>query len=648
VGTKAALRSTSGTGKSIYFHGSSSLAAIPSASVRAQGSQYAGPQRAPNSSVKIIHRYVLREHVGPLVFALTALTSLLLLNYIAKQIDQLVGKGLSAGVIAQFFALSIPFTVAMTTPMSVLVATLYAFSRLASENEITAMKANGISVSRLLVPVLLAASVISIGMIAFNDIVLPASNHQLRKLQGDIARKKPTFALKEQIINQVADRQVYLKAMRLGPDNRMTDVTIYDLTDVMRRRTIYADSGELAFASNGRDLLLTLYQGATLEVPRAEPERLQRARFDRNYVRVEGVANQLEMTRADSYKSDREMSVCELQNEVARYEAEVTKARTDLRDALQAVAHEALTGVPATPPDISSLTLLNVSPGAPAPRSPNASLGRAYCDLRARLKRASASAATALVPSLYAATTVRQGRPPRQDSAARRIQDSVARRLLMGIRKGPESPPQPAPQPARPVVVPVDSAAAALEDSIALARADSITAKARADSALAAVAAQATPNAMRQMPVSLTGSIENARIRMRDNLRFVNQSAVELHKKFAISVACTVFVLVGAPIALRFPRGGVGLVIGVSLVIFGIYYVGLIAGEALADRNVLTPFWAMWAANILLTIVGLFLMARMGRETATTRGGDVREMLEIVRSVFRRERRPIPARPEAR
>ena len=68
---------------------------------------------------------------------------------------------------------------------------------------------------------------------------------------------------------------------------------------------------------------------------------------------------------------------------------------------------------------------------------------------------------------------------------------------------------------------------------------------------------------------------------MRDNLRFVNQSAVELHKKFAISVACTVFVLVGAPIALRFPRGGVGLVIGVSLVIFGIYYVGLIAGEAL-------------------------------------------------------------------
>lgn len=552
--------------------------------------------------------------MGPLFFALTALTSLLLLNYIAKQIDQLVGKGLSAGVIGQFFALSVPFTVAMTTPMSVLIATLYAFSRLASENEITALKANGISLSRLLVPVLLAASVISIGMIAFNDVVLPASNHQLRKLQGDIARKKPTFALKEQIINQVADRQVYLKAMRLGPDNRMTDVTIYDLTDVMRRRTIYADSGELAFAANGRDLLLTLYEGTTLEVPRAEPTRLQRARFDRNYVRVEGVANQLEMTRSDNYKSDREMSICELQNEVSRYEAEFTKSRTDLLDALRTVTNEALNGVAAKPPEISSLTLLNVSPGAPAPRSPNASLGRLYCDFTLRLKRARARAATALAPSLYAATPGTQGAPVPAPS---------------GSPVTGQGTPQQSPPPIPAVVVPVDSA------------------RARADSALAAVASQARPGG-RYQPATLSGSIENARIRMRDNRRLVNQAAVELHKKFAISIACTVFVLVGAPIALRFPRGGVGLVIGVSLVIFGIYYVGLIAGEALADKNILTPFWAMWAANILLTIVGLFLLARMGRETSTTRGGDFREMLEIVRNVFRRERRPGRAHAEAR
>ena len=537
--------------------------------------------------------------MGPLVFALTALTSLLLLNYIAKQIDQLVGKGLSPGVIAQFFALSVPFTVAMTTPMSVLVATLYAFSRLASENEVTAMKANGISLSRLLVPVLLSASIISVGMIWFNDVVLPASNHQLRKLQGDIARKKPTFALKEQIINQVADRQVYLKAMKLTPDNRMMDVTIYDLTDVTRRRTIYADSGELAFAANGRDLILSLYTGSTLEVSRAEPGQLQRASFERNYVRVEGVANQLEMTRSDSYKSDREMSVCELQNEVARYEAEYARAHTDLRDALMALTKEALYGIAAKPPDISAMTMVNINPGAPAPRSPNASIGRVYCDVTNRARRVAAKAAALLVPSLYAATHDGQGGgggPPPNPGPA-----------TQGTTQVPLSQPDFAP--------PVQ------------------------DTSLAAVA-RPQPSILYQAPVVLSGSIDNARIRMRDNQREVNRNAVELHKKFAISVACTIFVLVGAPIALRFPRGGVGLVIGVSLVIFGIYYIGLIAGEALADKNFLPPFLAMWAANILLSIVGVFLLARMGRESATTRGGDLREMLDIVRNMFRRERQP--------
>ncbi len=549
--------------------------------------------------MKIIHKYVLREHVGPFVFSLTALTSLLLLNYIAKQIDELVGKGLSAGVIGQFFALSIPFTVAMTTPMSVLVATLYAFSRLASENEVTALKANGISLSRLLVPVLLAASVVSITMIAFNDLVLPASNHQLRKLQGDIARKKPTFALKEQIINQVADRQVYLKAMHLLPDNRMSDVTIYDLTDVMRRRTIYADSGALAFAENGKDLILTLYQGSTLEVPRAEPNRLQRARFDRNYVRVENVANSLELTRQDSYKSDREMTVCELQNEVARFEAEYIKARNDLRQVLLEVTREALYGTPAKTPEISAMTLPNFKPGAPAPRSHNASLGRLYCDAKARTKKTAARLASALVPSLYAAQSV--------------------------------------PTPA-PTVTPATQTPA-------------VVVPARAQDSTEVAVSQATP-AVRangtSMPVILSGAIDNANIRMRDNARYVSQSAVELHKKFAISIACTIFVLVGAPIALRFPRGGVGLVIGVSLVIFGIYYIGLIAGEALADKNLATPFLAMWAANILLTVVGVFLLSRMGRESATTRGGDFREMLEIVHNVFRRDRRPHPTHAEAR
>jgi len=132
--------------------------------------------------------------------------------------------------------------------------------------------------------------------------------------------------------------------------------------------------------------------------------------------------------------------------------------------------------------------------------------------------------------------------------------------------------------------------------------------------------------------IDVAGAIETARNRMLENRTSMNRYGVEIQKKFALSAACVVFVLIGAPIALRFPRGGVGLVIGVSLAVFAIYYVGLIAGESLADRAFLTPFWAMWAANVILTIVGLVLLARMGKEGATSRGGDMSEFLEGLRT----------------
>ena len=153
------------------------------------------------------------------------------------------------------------------------------------------------------------------------------------------------------------------------------------------------------------------------------------------------------------------------------------------------------------------------------------------------------------------------------------------------------------------------------------------------------------------MPIVVSAAIDAARSRMLENRDTMNGFDVEIQKKFALSVACIVFVLIGAPIALRFPRGGVGLVIGVSLVVFAIYYVGLIAGESLANRDLLSPFWAMWGANIIMTLVGVVMMIRMGREGATSRGGDLTEFLEAIRTwlgrVGRRVGLPLERRHQA-
>src|SRR3954463_1155911 len=265
--------------------------------------------------VKILHRYVLKEHLGPLTFALTALTSILLLQYIGKHFGELVGKGLPTLVIAEFFGLSIPLTVALTLPMAVLVATLYAFSRLAAENEITALKASGVSLVSVLKPVLWAAVGVTLVMVVFNDQVLPRSNHKLATLQRDIAQKKPTFGLREQVINEVSPAKFYLRAGHLDEaSNIMREVTIYDMADPTRRRTIYADSGNMRMTNGMSDLELTLYKGNTQDVPVNNPNELQRLYFNDDIIRVRGVGNQFQKTTAESYKSDREMTVCEMQD----------------------------------------------------------------------------------------------------------------------------------------------------------------------------------------------------------------------------------------------------------------------------------------------------------------------------------------------
>jgi len=139
---------------------------------------------------------------------------------------------------------------------------------------------------------------------------------------------------------------------------------------------------------------------------------------------------------------------------------------------------------------------------------------------------------------------------------------------------------------------------------------------------------------------SVQAAIQASTLKMvlTESQRVLDGNQVEIEKKFAIASACVIFCLLGMPIALRFPRGGVGLTIGVSLGVFALYYVGLIVGEELARRNLLSPAWAMWTTNLLLLCVGVYLVARLGNEGSTSRGSEATEWIERIREKFRRRK----------
>jgi lipopolysaccharide export system permease protein len=127
--------------------------------------------------------------------------------------------------------------------------------------------------------------------------------------------------------------------------------------------------------------------------------------------------------------------------------------------------------------------------------------------------------------------------------------------------------------------------------------------------------------------------------RVKDLEEQVRDLDVEIHKKYSIAFASLVFVIVGAPLALRFGGGGIGMVLTTSMAIFALYYVGLIGGETLAGRGYVTPLVAMWIVNALMTVLGVIGLATMGRETSTARSSTWDLMLQAFRDLFATFRR---------
>jgi len=501
--------------------------------------------------VRLLSRYLLRELAAPFFFALTALTSLMLLSQIAKKFGSLVGKGLPWSVIAEVFGLSVPFIVAMTLPMAVLLAVLYSFSHLAADNEVTAMRASGISVYQVLRPVLAWGVFMAAFNFVFVDQVLPRTNARLRNLLIDIGRKKPTFELREQVINEVPPSSYFLRANRIDANTgRLREVTIYDVGGDAARRIIYADSGLMAYAEGQTDLSLRLFDGSIHQYRPREPEGFQLTYFKVNDIRVRNVFDELERNTSESVRGDREMSTCEMLGVIREAEREVREARRDRVELLRADLRNLLELPPVQPP------------AGPEPLRPLPLYCRAFEAARALLPE-TLSAQTAALQRQHAG----QGDPSEEEAD-----------------RG---------------------------------------------------------NAPRKATISNWSLTATAIDRVQDADRRAARFAVEVHKKWSISYACISFVIIGIVMALRFPRGGIGLVIGGGLLVFSVHYVGLTMGESLADRGHMAPWLAMWLPNIVLSILGIIGLVRVSRESGSTRGGDFQEVLDAIRHLVRRPRRRV-------
>ena len=431
----------------------------------------------------LLHRYILRAHAGPFIFSLATLMFIFLLQFVMKFIDQLVGKGLTAWVIIELVALNLSWMLVLAVPMSVLVATLMAFGELSSRNEITAMKAGGVSIYRMMAPVLFAGILVGLVMVWFNNDVLPESNHRLKALTTDIRRKKPTIALVDGVFSQ--DIPGYSLLVRtVSPTGDLAGVTLYDYSNPSKNIVITATHGTITLSPDYRKMLLNLREGEIHELDIQDMNAYRRVRFTRHRIAMDVEGFDFERSATSAFvRGDRELSAPAM----LRVTDSLNTARgahiDELRDLMTKEIEGTLKGVWDTgsiPPAFAS----------------------------------SYASTTALVKSRTVGTIV----------------------------------------------------------------------------------------------TTYFFRIETLE-------RQASQYWVEIHKKYSIPTACVVFVLIGLPLGIMARRGGFGIAATLSLGFFVLYWAFLIGGEKLADRDILSPLLGMWAANIIIGIMGLYLTFRTGRES---------------------------------
>ncbi len=147
--------------------------------------------------MRLLHRYILKELIGPFCMALSLITFLLLMNRLLTLVDLVLKHGVPFFTVMKLIVYVLPATFAITVPMSLLVAVLIALGRLASDLELVALRAGGLSLARLLAPLLVLGLVLSLGMLAFNEYVLPGANLSYKVLFYDIVSTRSNVALQE-------------------------------------------------------------------------------------------------------------------------------------------------------------------------------------------------------------------------------------------------------------------------------------------------------------------------------------------------------------------------------------------------------------------------------------------------------------------
>ncbi len=243
---------------------------------------------------------------------------MLVMQFLWKYIDDLMGKGLDTSIIIELLFYVSASLLPLALPLAILLSSLIVMGNLGETNELTALKASGLSIYRILRPLTIIVIFIALGTFYFSNYIIPRANYKWHSIIWDIQEKKMTSFLTPGSYTQEIDG--FSIKIGTGSNNSFKDIIIHDRRERDVLKTIVADSGEFYRATNGDVLFFKLFKGNVIEELKKSPNYLnedgkfnkrtfpsRKSEFNAATYKMDISGFDLKRSREDLFKDDHEM-----------------------------------------------------------------------------------------------------------------------------------------------------------------------------------------------------------------------------------------------------------------------------------------------------------------------------------------------------
>ncbi len=238
--------------------------------------------------MKKLHIFILKSYIGPFILTFFIAQFLLLMQFLWKYIDDLIGKGLDFMVIAELLVYASAGLVPLALPLAILLSSIMTFGNLAEHNELMSLKSAGINLFRIMSSLIILVIVISGGAFFFSNNIMPYTNLKMGSLLYDVRKQKPEVSIKEGIFSDALEGYIIKVSHKSKKTSMLYNLMIYDHTKKNgNRKVTLADSATMQVTNDNMFMILNMYSGTNYDEVEEKGKRRDKKEYPHQVTKFE-------------------------------------------------------------------------------------------------------------------------------------------------------------------------------------------------------------------------------------------------------------------------------------------------------------------------------------------------------------------------